>query len=110
MGDFTKKLINAVPVGHRRYELGGVSFFLNLTGKEVLAQVVSATVKALQESGNFEAARQMTENPQPFFNNPGALAVFMLTVEALEDRDRQIAELRARVDELAKRIQPKAEA
>lgn len=109
MGEFTDKLMQGngakgkgVPVvGSVHYEMAGVGFYMNQTPKQVLTGVVQTVVNQLQRSGDFEQARKMAENPQPFYGQPAALAVFMACFEELEKRDKRIDKLTDAISGLA---------
>jgi len=109
MGDFTKHLLGgngakAVPIGSTHYEMAEVSFYLDRTPKEILGQVVQGIVTQLQQAGQYEQANAMIKNPQPFYGNPGALAVFMACSLELEKRDKRIAKLEQALGEIAERL------
>jgi hypothetical protein len=81
-----------------------VSFYLDRTPKEILGQVVQGIVTQLQQAGQYEQANAMIKNPQPFYGNPGALAVFMACSLELEKRDKRIAKLEQALGEIAERL------
>jgi hypothetical protein len=107
-GDFTDKLMggngqkSVVPIGSKHYEMAGIGFYMNQEPKEILGAVVRSIVQQLQQAGEYGAAKQMLDNPQPFYGQPAALAVFMATVQELEQRDARIAELEKKVEQLLK--------
>lgn len=106
MTDDTKSVLSgnggrkaAIPVGSKHYEMEGVAFYLNHTPKEVLGSWVNMMISQLEQSGNFQAARQMRENPQPFAGNQPALAVFMAAAAEIEKLKRRIEALEKRNQE-----------
>jgi hypothetical protein len=102
VGDFTKNLLKggndrtarSVPVGSHHYDMGGISFYLDQTPKEVLGGLLRKVIQQMQDSGQFEQARKMIENPQPFTGQPVAMAVFMAACLELEQKQEQIDALR----------------
>ena len=85
---------NNVPlIGTHRYEMAGLSFFLNRTPLDVIREWLTQAIKALQDSGNFQVANELTKNPQPFYGQPHAMAVFMAASVELAQANRRIAAL-----------------
>lgn len=108
MGNFTDDLVaagkkggGAVEIGATRYSMAEVSFFLKQTPKELLGTVVAGMIQQMEKAGQYGAAKQMHENPQPFYGNPQCLAVFMAASIELDKRDKRIAKLEGLLGELA---------
>jgi len=81
---------NAIPIGSHRYEMAGLSFFINRTPKDVIQEWLMQAIKALQDQGQFDLANKLTRSPQPFFNQPHAMAVFMAASIELEIANSRI--------------------
>jgi len=82
---------NNVPtIGSRHYHMDGLSFYINRTPKDVIQEWLLAAIKQLQESGNFGLAKELTANPQPFYGQPHAMAVFMAASAELDKSNARI--------------------
>lgn len=92
----TDKPNNNVPsIGSRHYQMAGLSFFINRTPKDVIQEWLLGAIQQLQQSGNFKVAKELTQNPQPFYGQPHAMAVFMAASAELEKSNARIAKLEA---------------
>lgn len=98
----TDKPTNNIPsIGSHRYEMAGLSFFINRTPKDVIQEWLMQAIKALQDQGQFDLANKLTRSPQPFFNQPHAMAVFMAASMELEIANGRIAALEKAVAGIA---------
>ncbi len=98
MGEFTDNLTNAKgkaipPIGSTHYQLGDVSFYVNRGPKDLLQEAMNAVQQQLQQTGQFAEAQQMAKNPQPFFGNPHAMAVFMAAAVEVKKSNARIEKL-----------------
>jgi hypothetical protein len=84
--------------------MAGLSFTINRAPKDVIQEWLIAAIRSLQESGQFELARKLSDNPQPFFQQPHAMAVFMAASAELEKANDRIAKLERALAEIAERL------
>ncbi len=54
---------------------------------------MNAVQQQLQQTGQFAEAQQMAKNPQPFFGNPHAMAVFMAAAVEVKKSNARIEKL-----------------
>ncbi len=93
---------NNIPtIGTRRYAMAGLSFAINRTPKDVIQEWLFAAIKQLQESGQFDLANKLSQNPQPFFQQPHAMAVFMAASVELDKANARIDKLEGALTGLA---------
>ncbi len=83
----------AIPIGSTRYSMAEISFYLSQGPKDVLSAVCQGLVQALQQQGDYAGAQSMIKNPQPFYGNPQAMAVFMAASMEIEKANARIEKL-----------------
>lgn len=109
-GDFMDKLVKqtknkSIPnPAAREYSMADITFRAASTPAQVLSVVMNQHIQALESGGNFEMARKLREQPQPWMNAPEAMAVFMAASDELKKRDVLIDDLIARIERLEEKL------